>query len=130
MGLDFAILEEANIKLEPKRTYDVEVELSEGGNPTRSRLYSNQSFKANRPGVFEFIRTEDGVLRQKTRPLRRKRDVYCLVAPGFSIVPGSGMTLINKETISGNYSIQIFEMDQMGCAEVHDQNGAKGSKSP
>lgn len=126
-AFDSAILEETSVRLAPAKSYDVEVELSTSGSSIRGRLCSAQSFRENRPGIYEFVRTSDGVLRQKMRPLRRKRDVHCLVAPGYSIIPGSGMELLNRELIGDGYSIQVFEMDQMGCGEILDPNGEQAS---
>ena len=122
-GVNSAVLTERLIELEPFRTYDVEIELSKPGESAGGKLFSSQSFKENRPGIYEFIRMPDGILRQKVRPLRKKRDVLCLIAPGFKIIPRSGMTLINSETLTRGYSIQTFDMSVMGCGEAYDPSG-------
>ena len=126
-GIDSAVLEEVSIRLMPERAYDVEVELSAADSPQIGRLYATQSFRANRPGVYEFLRTSDGSVRQKVRPLRRRRDVTCLVAPGFSIVPRGGMELVNTDSLPGGYSVQTFKMDVMGCGEVIGPRGEQAS---
>ncbi len=126
-GVESAVLEEVNVRLAPSRAYDVEVELSGGDESTLGRLFATQSFRANHPGVYEFVSVGDGVLRQKRRPLRRKRTVYCLVAPGFEIRPGSGMVRLNRNELSIGHSIETFEMDDMGCGEVCDSKGAQVS---
>lgn len=126
-GVDSAVLEEVSVSLEPERAYDVEIELSAPDESQLGRLYATQSFRANRPGVYEFLRTSDGTVRQKVRPLRRRRDVICLVAPGFSIVPKGGMTLLNTDSLPGGYSIQTFDMEVMGCGEVFDPSGEQAS---
>lgn len=126
-GVDSAVLEEASISLKPERAYDVEVELSAADNSQLGRLYATQSFRANRPGVYEFLRTSDGTVRQKVRPLRRRRDVVCLVAPGFRVVPKAGMTLVNTDSLPGGYSIQTFDMEVMGCGEVLGPRGEQAS---
>lgn len=126
-GVDSAVLEEVSISLKPERAYDVEIELSAADDSQLGRLYSTQSFRANRPGVYEFLRTSDGTVRQKVRPLRRRRDVICLVAPGFRVVPKAGMTLVNTDSLPGGYSIQTFDMEVMGCGEVLDPRGEQAS---
>ena len=126
-GVDSAVLEEVSISLKPERAYDVEIELSAADDSQLGRLYATQSFRANRPGVYEFLRTSDGTVRQKVRPLRRRRDVICLVAPGFRVVPKAGMTLVNTDSLPGGYSIQTFDMEVMGCGEVLDPRGEQAS---
>ena len=119
-GVNSAVLTERLIELEAFRTYDIEIELSKPEESAEGKLFSSQSFKENRPGIYEFIRMPDGILRQKIRPLRKRRDVLCLIAPGFKIIPRNGMELVNSEVLTGGYSIQTFDMSVMGCGEVYD----------
>lgn len=126
-GVSYAILEAVTIKVEPAGTYDVEVEMSNPEGSKTNRLFSSQTFRKNRPGIYEFIRSSDGIIRQKIRPLRRKRDVYCLVTPGFRISTQHGMTLINKEQFANGYEVLTFDMDPLGCGAVYDQSGIQVS---
>lgn len=126
-GFDCGILEEVSIALTPERAFDVEVELATADGSQLGRLFATQSFRANRPGVYEFLRTSDGTLRQKVRPLRRIRDVICLVAPGFKINAKDGMALLNTDLLPCGYTLQTYNMDVMGCGEVIGPNGEQAS---
>lgn len=126
-GVNSAILEETSINLKPEKTYDVEIELSTSDKSQLGKLYSTQSFRANRPGIYEFLKTSDGTIRQKVRPLRRRRNVTCLVAPEFRIVPKDGMALVSIDTLPNGYSIQTFDMEVMGCGEVYNPKGEQES---
>lgn len=126
-GVDSAVLEEASISLNPERAYDVEIELSAADESQLGRIYATQSFRANHPGVYEFLRASDGTVRQKVRPLRRRRNVICLVAPGYSIIPKSGMALLNTDFLPSGYSIQTYDMDVIGCGEILDPIGEQVS---
>ena len=118
-GVGVAQIEEVSINLPPEVTYEIRVSLR-GDKVSSKELTSSQTIKANKPGVYEFVTAPDGTLRQKKHALRKNRDIHYLLAPGYSIKPVSGMTLLNTESLANDFCIKTFSVEQAASAEIID----------
>ena len=134
MKLNKCILDDVEITVQPQARYDLELRLmkrTEGdGCSFEQKSSLGQSFQRSKPGCFEFIRGIDRTyhLRSRNDRITRRRRIAYVLKDGFYIVPGTGMTPVEKyesgEEWSGT-SIFVYDVDPGASGSIFKKMCAK-----
>ena len=128
---DKCILEEVNLPLPPRASYEIEIRLvgrNEAGDDVELASMT-ETFRRSKPWCFEFVQESSGMYRLRGRgeKIARARRVAYLVTKGMRVVPICGMskvTQIEPGGAWGNADLFVFDVEPGASGRLVD--GATG----